>query len=69
VRLAYDLYNRGLNEGLKKGVNVDVSGGTYPLPFGTLALTVDRATLAWSGHQLIDFFPVADLEVKGFPTY
>ena len=69
VRLACDLYNRGLSEGLKKGVNVDVSGGTYPLPFGTLVLTVDRATLAWSGHQLIDFFPVADLEVKGFPTY
>jgi len=30
---------------------------------------VDRATLAWSGHQLIDFYPVADLELKGFPTY
>ncbi len=30
---------------------------------------MDRATLAWSGHQLIDFYPVADLELKGFPTY
>jgi pimeloyl-ACP methyl ester carboxylesterase len=69
VRLACDLYNRGITQGLKRGENVDVGGGTYPLPFGTLDLAVDRSTLAWGGHQLIDFYPVADLEVKGFPTY
>jgi hypothetical protein len=68
-RLASELYNRGLTEGLKVGETVDLRAGSYPLPFGTLDLTVDPAALSWSGHQLTNFFPLAELEVKGFPTY
>jgi len=68
-RVAYELYNRGLTEGFKSGDNVDVRAGSYPLPFGTLDVYLDPSELTWSGHQLTSFFPLAELEVKGFPTY
>src|SRR5213080_5290239 len=68
VRLACAIQS-GAHPGPEGGRERGRGGGTYPLPFGTLVLAVDRATLAWSGHQLIDFYPVADLELKGFPTY
>jgi len=70
TRAACDLYNRGLSEGLKKSpTEVDLGGGTYPLPFGTLDVAVDPATLQWSGHRLTNFYPVNELVVEGFPTY
>jgi triacylglycerol esterase/lipase EstA (alpha/beta hydrolase family) len=69
VRLACEVYNRGLAEGLEKDGKVDLRAGTYRLPFGTLEVALDPATLVWSDHQLYDFFPLADIEVTGFPTY
>ncbi len=69
IRMANEIYNRGLTQGLAKGDNVELSSGTHPLPFGTLDVQVDESSLVWSGHQLHDFFPVADVEVAGFPTY
>ncbi|HSV06039.1 MAG TPA: hypothetical protein VLI07_05980 [Candidatus Binatus sp.] len=69
VRLACELYNRGLTEGLKQGDNVELRAGTYPLPFGTLDVELDPAALTWSGHHLTTFVPLAEYEVKGFPTY
>ena len=68
-RVACELYNRGLTEGLKNGDNVDLRAGSYPLPFGTLDVALDPAALSWNGHRLTNFFPLAELEVKGFPTY
>jgi hypothetical protein len=41
LRLASELYNRGITEGLKRGDNVDLRAGSYPLPFGTLDVYVD----------------------------
>jgi pimeloyl-ACP methyl ester carboxylesterase len=70
TRRACDLYNRGLSEGLKKSpTEVDLGGGTYTLPFGTLEVSVDPATLQWSGHRLTNFYPVDELVVEGFLTY
>jgi triacylglycerol esterase/lipase EstA (alpha/beta hydrolase family) len=69
VRLAAELYNRALAQGLQQDGNVALVTATYPLPFGTLDVEVDPATLVWSGHQLHDFFPLNDIEVTGFPTY
>jgi pimeloyl-ACP methyl ester carboxylesterase len=70
TRIACDLYNRGLTQGLKKDPTVvDLGGGRYALPFGTLEVTVDPTTLEWSGHRLYNFYPVAELVVEGFPTY
>jgi len=68
-RLACELYNRGLTEGLKRGDEVDLRAGSYPLPFGTLDIYLDPTALTWSGHRLTSFYPLAELEVKGFPTY
>ena len=68
-RFACELYNRGITEGFKNGDNVDLRAGSYPLPFGTLDVYLDPAALTWSGHHLTTFFPLAELEVKGFPTY
>lgn len=67
-RLACDLYNRGLTEGIgpdKLAVG-DWAGERFQLPFGTLDIAFDRAELAWSGWQLGDFLPAAYLEVRGF---
>ncbi|HLY38315.1 MAG TPA: alpha/beta hydrolase, partial [Candidatus Binatia bacterium] len=68
-RMACELYNRGLTESLKNGGNVELRAGSYPLPFGTVDVALDPAALTWSGHPLTSFFPLAELEVKGFPTY
>ena len=69
-RLACDLYNRGVARGLTKpDGNVDMDGGTYRLPFGTLEIAADPARFAWSGHALVDFFPLSEITVEGFPTY
>jgi triacylglycerol esterase/lipase EstA (alpha/beta hydrolase family) len=69
VRIACDIYNRGITRGLIRGDSVELRTGSYPLPFGSLEISVDPEALQWSGHQLYDFFPAAELEVKGFETY
>ena len=69
VRLAIEIYNRGLTQGFKSDGRVDLRSGTYALPFGTLDVQVDDASLAWNSHQLWDFYPLTDIEVTGFPTY
>ena len=69
VRLATEIYNRGLSKGLRLDGMVDLRPARRPLPFGTLDVHVDEGTLVWSGHQLYDFYPLIDIEVSGFPTY
>jgi triacylglycerol esterase/lipase EstA (alpha/beta hydrolase family) len=39
------------------------------LPFGTLEVQLDEASLIYSRHRLWDFYPLTDIEVTGFPTY
>jgi len=67
LRIASDLYNRGLTQGLeesyKKGVTL--AGGTFDLPIGRLTLDFDTSSLDWNGRRLHDFVPVAELKVKG----
>jgi pimeloyl-ACP methyl ester carboxylesterase len=69
VRLTNEIYNRGLAQGFAIDDKMDLRSGSYPLPFGTLEVDLDAASLQWSGHQLHDFFPLTDIEVTGFPTY
>jgi pimeloyl-ACP methyl ester carboxylesterase len=66
-RLAADLYNRGLTSGLatEDGEHVDLTSRALPLPFGELALTADEESFLWGGYRMIDFVPVAELEVRG----
>jgi pimeloyl-ACP methyl ester carboxylesterase len=69
LRLACDLYNRGVTEGLQSGGTVQMQSGTYPLPFGALDVTLDPTGM-WIGKDwLTDFVPTAELQVSGFPTY
>ncbi len=68
ARIAADLYNRGLTEAFAsvKGHRVDLRSGTYPLPFGQqLDVHLDEASLTWANRRLVDFIPVAELEVSG----
>jgi pimeloyl-ACP methyl ester carboxylesterase len=66
-RLACDLYNRGLTEGIEpdKLAVGDWAGERIPLPLGELDIAFDRTELAWSGWRLGDFLPAAYLEVRG----
>ncbi|MGR8953570.1 MAG: esterase/lipase family protein [Gammaproteobacteria bacterium] len=72
-RLAYDLYNQALAQGLanpddsdEDEVEVQLKPGTYQLPFGTLDLTLDERGLSWGGYNLEHFISTAFLEVRGF---
>ncbi len=67
VRLAADLYNLGLTNGLEidKGKYVAIGAGTYPLPFGELVIEFDEAQLIWGDRKLANFAPAAELQVTG----
>jgi pimeloyl-ACP methyl ester carboxylesterase len=66
VRVACDLYNRGLAEGLKTADGSDdVRSATRMLPFGVLEVTLDPKGLTWGGYRLEAFVPAADLLVRG----
>jgi pimeloyl-ACP methyl ester carboxylesterase len=69
-RLACDLYNRALTEGLESKARreVELRAGTYELPFGRLDVGFDTDALRWGDRRLVGFIPVADLEVRGLPT-
>jgi pimeloyl-ACP methyl ester carboxylesterase len=66
-RTAADLYNRGLTSGLASadGSRVELRPGSRRLPFGELAVEMDDLSLRWGDRRLIDFVPVAELEVRG----
>jgi pimeloyl-ACP methyl ester carboxylesterase len=67
VRLAADLYNLGLTEGLmgEDGQEVRLAAGRYPLPFGELEVSLDQEELVWAGRRLGRFAPAANLAVHG----
>lgn len=66
-RTAADLYNRGLTSGLitDDGRFVDLTPRTVPLSFGELVLEADDTEREWGGYRMIEFVPVAELEVVG----
>jgi pimeloyl-ACP methyl ester carboxylesterase len=43
-----------------------LASGRYPLPFGTVDLTVDQASLTFAGRTLTSFVPTMNLMVEGF---
>jgi pimeloyl-ACP methyl ester carboxylesterase len=67
LRLALDLYNRGIALGLatKDGNGVDLSARQLSLPFGSLDLDVNPEGFNYAGTQLTKFVSLADLEVRG----
>lgn len=66
LRIAADLYNRSLTEGLTgPDGRIALSGGRYEFPPGTLEVDFDPANLSWAGYELVDFEGAAALGVRG----
>jgi len=75
VRIAADLYNRALAEGLvspkappeaePRPREVLLTPGRHALPVGELEIEVDPAGFKWAGYKLDHFVPSANLEVRG----
>jgi pimeloyl-ACP methyl ester carboxylesterase len=67
LRVAADLYNRGLTSAFASADRsvVELRGGTRPLPFGELTVELDPKWLRWGDRRLVNFVPVAELEVRG----
>jgi pimeloyl-ACP methyl ester carboxylesterase len=67
LRLAYDLYNRGITQALSPGEDAGVvlRSGTYDLPIGEVAIEVPDDELLWAGHRMQNFVAAADLTVSG----
>ena len=68
LRIATDLYNRGLTRALSStdGLVVELSAGFYPLPFGQqVEVQLAPDALRWADRDLVDFVPVAELRVRG----
>jgi hypothetical protein len=66
ARMAADLYNRALAEGLSPtGEHVAVEPGTYRLPFGELRIDLPGGRPVWAGRSLDEFVPASHVEVRG----
>jgi pimeloyl-ACP methyl ester carboxylesterase len=65
VRLAYDLYNRGITQAMHRGDEVVFEAASFELPFGSVDVTVYPDQLRWAGHRLSHFVAAADLTVTG----
>lgn len=67
LRLAVDLYNRGIALGLgtNDGKEVDLDARQLSLPFGSLDLAVNAKGFSYGGYHLTKFVSLADLEVRG----
>ena len=67
LRLAMDLYNRGLIEGLRTGKDgpIDLSPRQLSLPFGSLSITSDASTFLYGDRHVQEFISLADYEIKG----
>lgn len=66
-RVAADLYNWSLTAAFasEDGSEVVPRGGTFDLPFGTIAVAFDSAELRAGDRELYQFVPAAELEVRG----
>jgi pimeloyl-ACP methyl ester carboxylesterase len=67
LRVAADLYNRGLTQGLEQSYErgLILSDGIVDLPIGRITIDFDPSVLMWNGRKLHNFIPVAELEVTG----
>ncbi|HEX7230512.1 MAG TPA: alpha/beta fold hydrolase [Candidatus Binatia bacterium] len=67
LRVAADLYNRGLTSAFASADRsvVELRGQTRTLPFGELTVELDPKWLRWGDRRLVNFVPVAELEVRG----
>jgi hypothetical protein len=65
LRIATDLYNRGLTRALSSADDavVELRAGLYALPFGQKVwVHLEPDALRWADRDLVDFVPVADAQ-------
>ena len=67
TRVAADLYNRSLTWGLmaQGDKEVIIRSLVVPLPIGALVITTRRKDFDWGGYRFVEFFPLAEIDVKG----
>jgi triacylglycerol esterase/lipase EstA (alpha/beta hydrolase family) len=67
ARLAVDIYNQGLAEGLTSadGEEVVLQSRTHRLPFGELSVSIDPSQFEWAGYRFKRFVPVGHFVVRG----
>jgi len=66
LRVACELYNRGLAESLiSREDEVALESGWKLLPFGAIRIEVDPKRFTWGGYRLEHFVAAASLEVHG----
>ncbi len=69
VRLAYDLYNRGLTGALalnERGEVLSQSGvRDLALPIGSITIDIPEAEFVWAGHRMRSLVPASEYTVKG----
>jgi hypothetical protein len=67
-RQACDFYNLALTQVLTTpdGEGAALRGGRYDLPFGTIDVVLDSASMQTGGRQLTSFVPTMNLAVRGF---
>jgi Alpha/beta hydrolase family len=68
LRLAANLYNLGLAQGLEVGdeATVVLEPGSRPLPFGRIEISLDEKMLLWSGYRMTRFVSLGEFKVRGF---
>jgi pimeloyl-ACP methyl ester carboxylesterase len=65
TRLAAELYNRALTEGLRSGADVVVAPGEHLLPFGRIDVDLPGGEPVWAGRSLDEFLPASHVHVRG----
>nr|WP_283949875.1 alpha/beta fold hydrolase [Limobrevibacterium gyesilva] len=67
LRAASDIYNRGLTSGFASPdrSRVRLRSGRFELPFGSIDITFDAASVRWGNLVLSDFTPADELHVIG----
>jgi len=68
LRLAANLYNLGLAQGLagEGEATVVIESGSRSLPFGRIEISVDEKMLLWSGYRMARFVSLGEYKVRGF---
>ena len=71
LRLAMDLYNRAVTNGLRapKGGEIDLSPRRLTLPFGHMDLSADPAGFSYGGYELTSFISVEDFKIHGLRNH
>jgi pimeloyl-ACP methyl ester carboxylesterase len=67
IRVALDLYNRGIAEGFTVEGNrrVVIEGGTYKLPFGAITIATNPEDFNYGIYRLVNLVQAAELDVRG----